>query len=170
MSAVSKDNIKKENRMSPHFPRADRPETWRSAFQSLIRQFGLLESAKTPCGKPMPISEAHALMELLRQPDLTQNNLADMLGLTKSTVSRLVERLERLGQLSRRDDNCDRRARRLRLTAKGERLAREINGRSLRRFAALLDGIPRTRRIAVLESLELLHKATPQPPYKKTHV
>jgi MarR family transcriptional regulator for hemolysin len=111
----------------------------------------------------MPTSDAHALMELLRQPGMTQNDLADLLGLTKSAVSRLLERLERLGRVSRSQDSGDRRARRLHLTAKGKKLAKEIDGKSLKRFASLLDGIPRDRRVSVLESLELLHRATPQP-------
>ncbi|HAH04943.1 MAG TPA: hypothetical protein DCM05_00230, partial [Elusimicrobia bacterium] len=143
--------------------REDRPDVWRSAFQALIRRAGLLQSEGTPCGMPISVSHAHALLELSRQTDLTQNGLAELLGLTKSAVSRLVERLERLGHVSRRDDSGDRRARRLRLTAKGSRLAEKVNARSLRRFSILLDGIPRARRSAVLESLELLREALPAP-------
>ena len=153
--------------MKHHIIDRNHPEAWRHAFMALIRRFGLLQTARVPFGMRMSVSRAHALIELLRQPDLTQNDLARMLWLTKSAVSRLVERLERLGQISRRDDSGDRRARRLRLTGKGRRLAKKVNEKSLRRFAVLLEGIPRARRSVVLESLELLRKATPAP-YKDT--
>ena len=44
----------------------------------------------TPCGRPVPIAEAHALLELSRTDRLTQQELAASLNLQKSTVSRIV--------------------------------------------------------------------------------
>ena len=110
----------------------------------------------------MPVSHAHALMEMLHHPDMTQNELSERLGLTKSAISRLVARLETNGQVLRLNDDCDRRARRLRLTAKGMRLAQKVNRNSLERFTTLMDGIPRSRRDQVLEGFELILEATPR--------
>ena len=70
-------------------------------------------------------------MEMLHHPEMTQKELSERLGLTKSAISRLLARLETNGQVLRLNDDCDRRARRLRLTAKGMRLARKVNRTSL---------------------------------------
>ena len=56
------------------------------------------------------------------EPDIDQNGLAARLGVDRNTTSLLVERLEAKGLLERRVAPADRRARLLRLTARGERL------------------------------------------------
>ena len=63
------------------------------SFHALIRRFGLLDSDRTPCGQPVAVSHAHALMELLRAPATKQGELARPLGLSKSAVSRMVDQL-----------------------------------------------------------------------------
>lgn len=141
--------------------RSNDPEAWRGAVHGFLRRFGLLESATTPCGKPMPTSHAHALMELLEHPDMTQNELAECLGLMKSTISRLVARLEQDGKLVRTPDKRDRRVRRLRLTAKGRRVAQSVSESSRNRFQALMGAIPAGKRQQVLESLDALMNAAP---------
>ena len=50
--------------------------------------FGLDRGSETPCGVPVSVSEAFALDALSDGP---QRDLADTLGLTKSTVSRLID-------------------------------------------------------------------------------
>jgi DNA-binding MarR family transcriptional regulator len=61
---------------------------------ALIRAFGLHRPDQTPCGQPVAVAEAHALMELAQGAPLSQNDLAARLQLEKSTVSRLVGILE----------------------------------------------------------------------------
>jgi DNA-binding MarR family transcriptional regulator len=64
---------------------------------ALIRAFGLHRPDQTPCGEPVAVAEAHALMELAHGVPLSQNDLAARLQLEKSTVSRLVGILEARG-------------------------------------------------------------------------
>ncbi len=64
---------------------------------SVIRAFGLHRPDQTPCGRPVSVAEAHALMELTREAPLLQKDLASRLRLEKSTVSRLVGAMERRG-------------------------------------------------------------------------
>ena len=40
-------------------------DEFRALMQEFVRQFGLLSADRTPCGKPLASSDAHALMVLL---------------------------------------------------------------------------------------------------------
>ena len=128
-------------------------------MHSFIRRFGLLEQGQTPCGMPLPLSQAHALMELLRTPEITQQELADRLALSKSNISRLVARLVAAGRARRLKDGQDGRACRVVLTEKGQRLAAELDGRSLGRYRTLLGNLPEQERDTVLRALSVLVEA-----------
>lgn len=123
---------------------------------SLIRAFGLHRADRTPCGTPVSVSEAHALMELGREEALTQSDLAARLALEKSTVSRLVGELEGRGWVERSRDPSDGRALRLRLTEAGRRAAGELTEARRARFGRLLDRIPEGERDSVRRALDVL--------------
>jgi len=134
-------------------------EALRRSFHTVIRGFGMLDSATTPCGQPMPISLAHALMELLARSTIRQGDLAAALGLSKSATSRLVGQMERRRWVERAIDETDRRAWRVGLNATGKRVAEQVNAASLRRFTAMLEGIPCDKREAIYRSLDVLSQA-----------
>jgi DNA-binding MarR family transcriptional regulator len=131
----------------------------RGAIHAFVRRLGLLEQAETPCGMPLPLSHAHALMELLWTPEISQQELAERLALSKSNVSRLVDRFVTSGRVRRKKDGHDGRACRLVLTDKGQRLAVELDRRSIGRHRALLASLPARERTKVLQSLALLANA-----------
>jgi DNA-binding transcriptional ArsR family regulator len=64
-------------------------------------------------------SEARALIELVKARGIAQGELASLLGLEKSTVSRLAAGLERKGWIRRGRDEGNQRYVRLYLTAEG---------------------------------------------------
>jgi DNA-binding MarR family transcriptional regulator len=132
------------------------------AFVGLVRAFGLHQPDSTPCGQPVPTSEAHALLELDGEPSLTQNELAHRLRLQKSTVSRLVAQLENKHWLQRERDTRDRRARRLQLTDAGREVARAINTARTEKFERLVAAIPSEERSGVIETLRLLAHVSEQ--------
>lgn len=138
-------------------------ERLRQGVQRFVRRFGLLAQDQTPCGKPLPPSQAHALMLLLerrgRGDEVTQRDLQEALGIDKSNVTRLCQRLEASGHLVQEVAVQDRRARILRLTEKGVKLATEVEAASRGRFARLLEGLPREDRAVVLGALERLSAA-----------
>ena len=141
----------------------DHAEKLRTAIHDFIRRFGLLEPSRTPCGQMLPVTQAHALMELRKSPGITHGNLADRLALSKSTISRMVARLEAQDRLTQQKDEKDRRIVRLRLTAKGKRLAQKINDRSLERFIGIIERLPGTMFAQVIESIDHLNLATEKP-------
>lgn len=126
-----------------------------------VRAFGLLAPDRTPCGRPLPPSDAHALTEIAAGP-LTQRELAARLSLDRSTVSRLVDRLEARDWVTRRVHPESRRAVELRLTAEGVRAARELQAARTERFDALMEALPAGRRDEVVEALRQLTQASQQ--------
>ncbi len=126
---------------------------------ALIRAFGLHKPDETPCGKPVPVAEAHALMELSRAETLVQKELTSRLRLQKSTVSRLVGMLEGRGWVERSRSPEDGRAVELRLTERGRRTADNIAEARRAKFAQVLEAIPEDERESVLESMRILEEA-----------
>ena len=126
---------------------------------ALIRAFGLHKPEETPCGKPVSVAEAHALMELSREDPLVQKELASRLRLEKSTVSRLVGMLEGRRWVKRSRSPDDGRAVELRLTEGGRRTAEDIAEARRAKFAQVLEAIPEEERESVLESMRILEEA-----------
>lgn len=80
-------------------------------------------------GRPVPAvspSEARALLELVTARGIAQGQLAALLGLEKSTVSRLAAGLERKGWVRRGRDQENQRYVRLYLTPEGREVARKL--------------------------------------------
>jgi DNA-binding MarR family transcriptional regulator len=105
---------------------------------------GLATEAPAPVGADLPSvtsSEARALIELMSARGIAQGELAALLGLDKSTVSRLASGLERKGWIRRGRDEDNQRYVRLYLTAQGARVAERVwqawQSRQARIIAAL---------------------------------
>ena len=127
---------------------------------ALIRAFGLHKPDETPCGKPVSVAEAHALMELARvEGPLVQKELAARVRLEKSTVSRLVGLLEGRGWVERSRSPTDGRAFEVGLTEAGAKAASEIAGARRAKFARVLEAIPEGERASVLGAMRTLEKA-----------
>ena len=142
------------------------PEKLRVLIQTFIRRFGLLDQTRTPCGMPIAVSDAHALMELLINPGIEQMELSRRLGLSKSAISRLLLRLARRGQIQRTKSRDDGRVYNLSLTQKGKSRAEVINRESLMTFKAIISGLSKDATDQLSKSLPLLIKALPGPPSK----
>lgn len=131
---------------------------------AFIRAFGLHRPDRTPCGQPLGPSDAHALAELGAHGPLAQHDLTRRLRLEKSTVSRLVGGLETRGWIERVPHPADGRARLLRLTEAGERVARRLHEARRAKFARLRDALPEAQRPAVLAALHTLVEALDREP------
>src|SRR5216684_3184794 len=80
-------------------------------------------------GAPIPApsaSEARALIELVAARGIAQGQLGTLLGLEKSTVSRLAAGLERKGWIRRGRDEANQRYIRLYLTPEGSQVAARV--------------------------------------------
>lgn len=88
-----------------------------------------------------------------------QHELAALLGLDRSSITRLCSRLEAEGRLKQEPAPADARARLLRLTASGQRMAGNLRSASLARFNRILDAVPSAKRQPLLEALKVLTAA-----------
>jgi DNA-binding MarR family transcriptional regulator len=95
-----------------------------SAGQTEVR-VGTARSAESGAGAlpAVSASEARALIELVSARGIAQGELAGLLGLDKSTVSRLAAGLERKGWIRRGRDDDNQRYVRLYLTPEGREVA-----------------------------------------------
>lgn len=142
---------------------SDPVEELRRVTQRFVRGFGALAADCTPCGQPLSVTHAHALMVLLAQGELTQQALGAELGIDKSNVARLCAKMVRAKHVKQRPSAHDGRSRLVSLTPTGTRLAHEVDRASRARFDALLRGIPKPRRADVITALQHLVDALDAP-------
>jgi DNA-binding MarR family transcriptional regulator len=98
-------------------------------------------------------SEARALIELLTARGIAQGQLAALLGLEKSTVSRLAAGLERKGWLRRGRDEENQRFVRLYLTPQGRVIAARVWQAWQSRQARILAGLSAEERAGLTTGL-----------------
>ena len=103
----------------------------------------------------MSSSEQASLITLLAHPDRTISWLGDVLGLTSSGATRLVERLVTKGWVSR-SGSTDSRERRLRLTPAGRRQARSALRQREELVSASVATLSRTERAQLEHLMERL--------------
>jgi DNA-binding MarR family transcriptional regulator len=137
---------------------ADDADRLQRAFAGMIRALGLLRPDTTPCGQPVTVTEAHALGELLDHGPMTQQRLADALGLQKSTVSRLVDQLVGADLAARSPNPDDRRSVLVGLTRNGTTRARRLAAARRRLFAGLVEQLDPGDRRTVLAGLTRLEE------------
>lgn len=102
-----------------------------------------------PAEPPIPAlsaSEARALIELVAARGIAQGQLGTLLGLEKSTVSRLAAGLERKGWVRRGRDEANQRYIRLYLTPEGSRVAARVWSAWQTRQARILAGLTAEER------------------------
>jgi len=77
---------------------------------------------------------------------LAPNVLADQAGVTRATMTGLLDGLEREGLIERRSDSSDRRALLIVLTHKGKLIAQKVVDQHVRWIAGLFSGLSATER------------------------
>ncbi len=102
---------------------------------------------------PVSASEARALIELASARGIAQGELATVLGLDKSTVSRLAASLERKGWLRRGRDEDNQRYVRLYLTPQGADVAARVWQTWLSRQARIMAGLSADERAGLTAGL-----------------
>jgi len=114
----------------------------RDALRRLLVASRALDPNERPCGTPMSLPHAHALLTLLSSAGpLSIAELASSLHIDRTNVSRLCARMEALGEVERRPDPNDRRSVRVRLSPSGHLLATHIDTRSAAHFSNILDAM-----------------------------
>jgi DNA-binding MarR family transcriptional regulator len=125
------------------------------AVRALVRRFAVSERADVACCG-MTVAQAATLETLFTEPRLRLSELGRRLGITASTLSRNLARLEEGKLVARETDTEDGRAARVVLTAAGRRKAQELKRQEETFAEDVLRRVPAPRREALLLSLHEL--------------
>lgn len=135
-------------------------DTIRSASRLMVRELGFMNP--TLAGSRYSPSVVHALMEVGKQEQLSAAQLVQILGLEKSSVSRLLAKLVSVGELEERAAPEDARVKYLRLTPQGEETVRQINAYGHARVASALEKLSAPQQRTVSDGLTLYARALQQ--------
>lgn len=126
-------------------------ETWESLFRAQVAVMRRLQAA--PAFKALALNEYDVLFTLSRCPSgwLRLNELNDNVLLSQSSLSRLVERLEKRGLVERSPAPKDGRGILIKLTEAGRELQKQIGREHVRDIATLV-----APALTAMEQRELL--------------
>ncbi|HWI73243.1 MAG TPA: MarR family transcriptional regulator [Baekduia sp.] len=96
--------------------------------------------------------------------ELTPSELAQFIGLSPAATGRAVDTMTRAGLVSRRDDDADRRVKRLALTDAGLAAVSRITAARVAGLARIVDDLDADQRAALSAALEPLLSSVPQLP------
>jgi len=130
----------------------------RELIRLLVRHLGLLEKSEASCCG-ISLAQCHAIIEIGRACEISLNELAEILGLDNSTMSRTVNNLVEKDYVLRETDANDRRYVKIKLTEKGHKLYSSIESSMNNYYKDIMDSIPEEKRSQVIESLRLLDNA-----------
>ncbi len=130
----------------------------REWIRILVRNLGVLEKNDASCCC-VTLTQCHAIVEIGRKEKISLIDLAKILGLDKSTMSRTVNNLVDSGLAVRDLDSGNRRYVVIRLTDKGKKVFLSTENTMERYYADILGAIPESKREQVLESLQILTDA-----------
>jgi MarR family 2-MHQ and catechol resistance regulon transcriptional repressor len=111
------------------------------------------------CCGGVTVAQGHVLLELRDIGETSLNTLADALALDKSTTSKTVDALVKLGLVDRAVDAADRRYVLLTLSPAGMESVVEIDDMGDSNALQIFREIPRERRGDIVECLRLLVEA-----------
>jgi DNA-binding MarR family transcriptional regulator len=116
-----------------------------------VLQDRLLESSYS-------LTEVRLLYELSHRPNCTAAELADILGINRGYLSRMLRRLEGLKLVEKTLSSTDKRQSLLTLTAKGRREYRPIDRRADDDVGRLLEGLSKDEISVLLESMRAIRE------------
>ena len=109
------------------------------------------------CG--VSTTQCFMIVEIGRKPGISGKELAEILRMDKSGVSRAVEELVQKGFVERNPSKEDRRYVALTLLPKGQERFEKIENDMYLKFKAVLEQIPEEKREQVVEALKLYNEA-----------
>ena len=132
--------------------------TLRELLRVLVRHLGLLEKSEAGCCG-ITLAQCHAVVEIGRRGSMNLNDLAVLMEVDKSTMSRTINALVEAGLVTRALNNDDRRYVVIQLTEDGKRFFEDTETSMARYYQTILSRIPANKRDGVIESLLLLNDA-----------
>jgi putative acetyltransferase len=129
----------------------------RQASREAVRELGMLGEKFGDLGVSQ--AQCHMLIELGHHGVVTAGELAEILRIDKSTMSRAVGALKRAGLIAIRDGAEDKRKKPLALTARGKKKLEKIHEHSNRQVNEALSLLSDRERRTVLDGMAIYAKA-----------
>jgi Transcriptional regulators len=129
----------------------------RAASRQMVRELGFMEA--TLAATDYPPSAVHTILEIGARGPMTSVQLAEILHLEKSSVSRMVRKLVECGELKETSDTQDARIKLLSLTPKGRRTLAALHDFGRRQVAGALARLTETERKIVRDGLGIYASA-----------
>ena len=134
--------------------RADKVASLHGSFARLARCFDQLMRGKLSCC-PITVQQCYAL-EALADGPMSMKALAAQVGIHQSTLTRIVEKLEKQGLASRTRKRGNQRSVEVEITEAGKLAYEALDEGCKQMTASLLDLIPKKQQDSVVESLTLV--------------
>lgn len=123
----------------------------RAASRSMVRELGFMN--QNLAATDYPPSAVHSLLEVEAHGAVTAAQLVHILGLEKSSVSRMLAKLVEAGELEENISADDARTKLLSLTSKGKETVQNINAYADQRVVAALAKLDPFSQTAVSQGL-----------------
>ncbi len=130
----------------------------RELIRRLERKLGILGDSQAECCG-ITLSQCHALVEIGRAGSISLNELADLLNIENSSMSRTVNNLVNRELVIRMINPSDRRYVTISLTGAGKELFLSIEGRMQQYYSQIYERLPEDNKDQILKSLEILVSA-----------
>jgi DNA-binding MarR family transcriptional regulator len=129
----------------------------RAASRLMVRELGFMET--TVAATDYPPSAVHTILEIGARGPMTSVQLAEILHLEKSSVSRMVRKLVACGELRETSDADDARIKPLSLTPQGRRTLAALQDFGRRQVSGALARLTGTERKIVRDGLVIYARA-----------
>lgn len=143
----------------------------RSASRLMVRELGFMQT--TLAATDYPPSSVHTIVELGNRDSLTAVELVALLGLEKSSVSRMVRKLIEAGEIEEVPNEDDARSKKLQLTEQGRQTLRAVDAFATQRVGAAMAHLTEAQQRTVSDGLghyavalrtQRLGAGSPKPP------
>jgi len=124
----------------------------RQAFSRLARFFNQLMREQMTCG-PVTVQQCYTL-EALGDGPKTMNELAAEVGIHQSTLTRVVEKLEKQNLVQRSRLEHNQRSVEVQITQAGKQTYELLDKAGSQMISDLLDNIPKERQVTIVEAME----------------
>ncbi|MFZ1428132.1 MAG: bifunctional helix-turn-helix transcriptional regulator/GNAT family N-acetyltransferase [Geminicoccaceae bacterium] len=128
-------------------------EPVRAVSRRLVRELGFMQGMLA--GTDLAPSAVHALVEIGARDGITAGELSDLLILEKSSVSRMLGKLVKAGEIKEGSGSLDGRTKPLHLTARGRATLARIDEFARRQVLDALGHISSDQHRTVIEGLRL---------------
>ncbi len=124
------------------------------AFTQIARSINRMMREQLSAG-PITVQQCYAL-EALVGGDKTMTQLAEDVALHQSTLTRIVEKLEKQNLVIRKRKPDNQRVVEVQITDEGHTLHQHLHSQCLQSISSLIQNFPQEKQDVAIESLELL--------------